>query len=259
MKNHLSEDGRPTDGAGGYSVLEAMIAAALGALIIGAALDVFVTHHRQFRAQRNTAEQQQALRGGVHLLASELRLAGAGGLEEQPPVLTMGPEEVSFRANVNDVHGTLVAPAAAGQDRVQVSPGAGWAKGKTVLVCGPPGCEEHLLEHDGSSGRLILSGQLAKDFPKGSRVEVLNLVRYYASRSDPKNTKLMREVDHGANPLIEHVEKFSLTYLNEHGRPISLKEEVRLIRINIQTTSSDARGGRINRSHHQDMGVRAFI
>jgi hypothetical protein len=259
MKDQCAEDGRPTEKAGGYSVLEAMIAAALGALVIGAALDVFATHHRQFRAQRNTAEQQQALRGGVHLLASELRLAGAGGSEEQPPVLTMGPDEVSFRANVNDVRGTLVAPAAAGQDRVQVSPGTGWAKGKTVLVCGPSGCEEHLLERDGSSGRLILSGLLAKDFPKGSRVEVLNLVRYYASRSDPKNTKLMREIDHGANPLIEHVEAFSLTYFNEHGRPTGRTEEIRLIRINIQTTSSDAHGGRINRSYQQDMGVRAFI
>lgn len=259
MKNQFSEDGRPTNEARGYSLLEAMISAALGALIIGAALDVFVTHHQQFRAQRNTAEQQQVLRGGVHLLASELRLAGAGGAEEHPPMLTMGPDEVSFRANVNDVRGTLVAPAAAGQDRVQVLPGSGWVRGKTVLVCGARGCEEHLLEHDGTSGRLILSGPLANDFPKGSRVEILNLVRYYVNRRDPKNTKLMREVDHGANPLIEHVEEMFLAYLNEHGRPTNRAEEVRLIRVNIQTSSSDGRGGRVNRSHHQDMGVRAFI
>ena len=241
----------------GTSLLETMVAAALGAVIIGAALEVFVTHHGHFRGQRTKAELQQEIRGGVHLLASELRLAGAGALADQPALTAMSPDEVAFRANVNDVSGTLVAAATAGQDWVQVHRGTGWAKGKTVVLCGPMGCEEHLLIRDGSSGRLVLSGRLAKDYPAGSRVEVVNRVRYYLNRNDPKNGKLMREVDRGANPLIEHVEEFSLAYLRDSGQPAGRLKEVRLVRLNLQTSGIDGRGGRIRRSHTRDMGVRA--
>ena len=242
----------------GTSLVETMVAAVLGVLVIGAALDVFVTHHGHFRAQRTKAELQQDLRGGVHLLASELRLAGPGASSDQPVLTVTAPDEVAFRANVNDVRGTLVAAAVSGQDWVQVRPGGGWTKGKAVVVCGPPGCEELVLAHDGLSGRLVFSGHLTKDFPVGSRVEVINRVRYYLNRHDPQNAKLMREVDRGANPLIEHVEEFSLTYLNESGRPAGQMEEIRLVRLNLQTGDADGRGGRVRRSHRQDMGVRAL-
>ena len=92
----------------------------------------------------------------------------------------------------------------------------------------------------------------------GSRVEVVNRVRYYLSRSDPRNLKIMREVDRGANPLVEHVESFSLTYLKDNGAPAVTSEEVRLVRVRLETGASDGRKGRIRRAHTQEMGVRAI-
>ena len=119
-------------------------------------------------------------------------------------------------------------------------------------------CEEHVLARDGASGRLTLSQVLARDFPAGSRIEVVNTVRYYLSRSDAKNGKLMREVDHGSNPLIEHVENFSLTYLNERGQSVERLEDVRIIRLYLKTSGIDGRGGRLQRSYTRDMGVRSL-
>jgi hypothetical protein len=92
----------------------------------------------------------------------------------------------------------------------------------------------------------------------GSRIEVVNRVRYYLSRSDPKNLKVMREVDRGANPLIEHVESFSLTYLRDNGTPAVTGDEVRLVTVRIETSGNDGRGKRIRRAHTQEMGVRAL-
>jgi hypothetical protein len=242
----------------GTSVLETMVAATLGAIVIGAALDVFVTHHGRFLNQRVSTELHEDIRGGVHLLASELRVAGIGALPDQPALTVASPDEVAFRANVNGVRGALGAAAPSGQDWVQIRPGAGWSKGKTVVLCGSLGCEEHVLARDGSSGRLALSGGLTRDFPAGSQVEVVNRVRYYLSRSDPRNAKLMREVDRGANPLIEHVEDFSLTYLRESGLPAPHVDEVRLVRIDLKTSGIDGRGGTVIRSHAREMGVRAL-
>ena len=174
------------------------------------------------------------------------------------PVSVMAADEIVFHANVNGVRGSLVEAAASGQDQVFIRPGTGWAKGKHVVICGPSGCEEHLLDRNGTSGRLSLSDRLARDFPAGSRVEVVNRVRYYLSRSDPKNPKVMREVDRGANPLIEHVESFSLTYLRDNGAPAVTSGEVRLVRVRLETGASDSLRGRIRRTHIQEMGVRAI-
>ena len=242
----------------GFSLAEAMVSATLGAVILGSALDMFVTQHAHYQGQRTRAELQQDLRGGIRLLESELRLAGVGALTGGAPVSVMAADEVAFQANVNGVRGALTEAAASGQDHVVIRPGAGWAKGKHVVLCGPAGCEEHLLDRDGASGRLSLSDRLAKDFPAGSRVEVVNRVRYYLSRSDPKNPKVMREVDRGANPLIEHVESFSLTYLRDNGAPAVTSGEVRLVRVRLETGMSDSRRGRIRRAHVQEMGVRAI-
>ncbi|MEK6695211.1 MAG: hypothetical protein AABY67_07640 [Nitrospirota bacterium] len=242
----------------GFSLAEAMVSATLGAVILGSALDMFVTQHAHYQGQRTKAELQQDLRGGVRLLESELRLAGAGALTGNAPVSVMAADEVVFQANVNGVRGSLVEAAASGQDQVSIRPGAGWTKGKKVVICGPSGCEEHLLDRGGTSGRLSLSDPLARDFPAGSRVEVVNRVRYYLSRSDPKNPKVMREVDRGANPLVEHVESFSLTYLRDNGAPAVTSGEIRLVRVRLETGASDSRRGRIRRTHTQEMGVRAI-
>ena len=244
--------------AAGFSLAETMVSAALGAVVLGSALNMFVTQHDHYRGQQNRAELQQDLRGGVRLLESELRLAGAGALVGHSPVSVMATEEVAFDANVNDIRGTLVAAAVSGQDWLESRPSSGWAKGKRVVVCGPAGCEEHILAKDGPSGKLVLSSCLTRDFPMGSRVEVVNRVRYYLSRSDPRNLKVMREVDRGANPLIEHVESFSLTYLKNNGTPAVTSEEVRLVRLRLETGASDGRKGRIRRAHTQEMGVRAI-
>lgn len=242
----------------GFSLAEAMVSAALGAIVLGAALDAFVTHHQHYRVQQIKAELQQDLRGGVHLLSSELRKVGVAALVGHPLVSVMATDEVAFDANVNDVRGWAVTAVASGQDMVQVTPHSGWVKGKKIVICGSAGCEEHILARDGTSGNLVLTDYLMRDYAAGSRVEVINRVRYYLSRRDPENGKLMREVDSGANPLVEHVESFSLWYLTGDGRPVGRVEEIKLIRLQLATSSPDERGGRIRRALTQDVGVRAI-
>ena len=241
---------RLVSGHRGVSLLETMVAAALGMVIVGAAADVFITHDKQFLRQKTRAELQQDIRGGVSLMAAELRLASL--------ILKAESNEIVFHANVNNVQGNMTATGVQGQNSVQVTASPGWVRGKSLLLCSVLACEDHLLERDGTSGHLTLSTSLTREFPIGSHVEVMNRVRYYLSLSRPDNPKLMREVDQGANPLIEHVEAFSLVYLKDNGRLAAGMEEVRLIRLNLVTSGVDGRGGRYSRHHTRDMGVRAL-
>ena len=239
-----------TDREQGASLVETMIAAALGVIITAAALEVFVLHQGHFRAQRAKSEAQQDIRGAMALMAAELRLAS--------PITSMRADEVGFRANVNDVQGTVLVAVERGQTTARVTPGGGWVRGKTVRFCSLATCEEHVLTHDRTSGHLGLASSLLHDFPVGSRVEVINEVRYYVSRTTSANWKLMREVDHGANPLIEHVEAHSFSYIRDRGRQADRFDEIRLIRLQLQTSGIDGRGARLLRSHRLDMGVRAL-
>src|SRR5439155_865316 len=189
----------------GASLVETMIAAAVGLIITAAAVDVFVLHQSHFLAERARSESQQDIRGGINLMGAELRLAS--------PITSMQVQEIVFRANVNGVQGTVLGHIAQGQTSAQVTPSNGWVRGKTVRFCSLSTCEDHRLAHDATSGFLALLDAIRHDFPAGSQVEVINEVRYYLSRTSSVNQKLMREVDRGANPLIEQV----IAWLN-HGQ-----------------------------------------
>lgn len=234
----------------GGSLPETMVAMAIGLVIVAAALEVFVMHHGHFLAQRTRADLQQDIRGGANLMAVELRLASV--------LLTFSATEIAFEANVNDVQGRVLTPAFAGQSSVQATPNRGWVRGKIVRLCSPAGCEQLVLARDGTSGHLAIAAPLTRHHTVGSHLEVINQVRYYLSRSQPGNAKLMREVDHGSNPLIERVESFSLDYFNRSGEPATRTGDVRLIRFQLQTSGIDGKGGKIIRNHIQDLGVRAL-
>jgi type II secretory pathway component PulJ len=242
----------PYRGSGqlGGSLLETMIAMAIGLVIVAAAVEVFVMHHGHFTAQRTRADLQQDIRSGVNLMAGELRLASL--------LLTFSATEIAFEANVNDVQGRVLTSAFAGQSSVLATPNRGWVKGKTVRLCSPAGCEQMVLKRDGTSGHLAISAPLTGHHAVGSHVEVINHVRYYLSRSQSGNAKLMREVDHGSNPLIERVESFSLKYFNRSGELATRPDDVRLIRFQLQTSRINGKGGKIIRNHIQDLGVRAL-
>src|SRR5437879_12407116 len=106
---------------------------------------MFVSHHQHYRGQQTKAELQQELRGGVHMLARELRLAGAGALVGRPTMTVMAGEEVAFDANANDVRGVLVTAAVAGQDCVQACSRSGWTECKSISVFAFAGYGEHVL------------------------------------------------------------------------------------------------------------------
>jgi hypothetical protein len=237
-------------GSQGASLMETMVASALAIAVIGSALEVFVTHHAYVLRQKTTAELLQDLRGGAELLSAELRLAS--------PITAMHSEEIRFRGNVNDIRGGVIALSHSGEITVQVSPSSGWVKGKTVRFCTIGACEEHLLARDGTSGHLLLADALRHDLPEGSQVEVINAVRYYLNRNQSTNWKIMREIDHGANPLVEHVEEFSLIYLKDHGAMATRPDEVGLVKLMLRTSKNNGRGSGITQRHARNMGVRAL-
>lgn len=77
----------------GFTLVELIIVTVLGALVIGATLQVLITNQRTYTAQNATVQGQQASRMALDVLMSELREVSARGGD----LLGMGTDSVRVR------------------------------------------------------------------------------------------------------------------------------------------------------------------
>ena len=83
-----------TGDQGGFTLLELMIAAVLGAVVVGAAYQIMLTSQRAMTVQTAELRGQQNVRAGIDLLTGELReLSGPEG-----DLLSMASDQVTIRA-----------------------------------------------------------------------------------------------------------------------------------------------------------------
>jgi hypothetical protein len=98
-----------------------------------------------------------------------------------------------------------------------------------ILVSEQERCRDGDLSRSGEQNLLTLVEPLHESFQAGYSVIISNTVRYYLSKN--RTGALMREVDGGANPLMNHVTSFRLTYVDHNGKPTSDLDRIARIRI----------------------------
>lgn len=217
----------------GVSLLELLMALTISSVSISAAIHMFSAYGSRFTSQHSAMVSNQELRLGLDVLCSELRLVGAGLLSGDSPFLTAELEEIEFFANLSGSVTTLTQTAEIGRQDLRVEEGAGWPKGKQLLLCTAVRCVWNRLAADGRKQTLTLTTPAAELLPSGTEVMLLNRVRYYLKRHDDGTKRLMREVDGGASTLLEDVEEFQLRYLNRNGHFTTDSREVARIRVTI--------------------------
>jgi len=234
MKQNRSFDRR------GFSLIELLIAMALTLILLAYGFQLLVIQHRQYIIQDGIAEAQQNLRAGIDMMAREIRLAGYGVPSDTQKVMTMNKEEIRFLANLNAVNARLTERAFSGQSLLSVDAGQDFRAGKRVYLCDSVSCEQHTMAQNGTSHSLSLKEPLTRGqpFEIGSRVNVVNDVRYYLNSGDPTNRKLMREVDQGAVSVAEQVVSITFEYLDRNGAVAMVPSDVRRVLIGFITTSS---------------------
>ncbi|MDH5589511.1 MAG: prepilin-type N-terminal cleavage/methylation domain-containing protein [Gemmatimonadota bacterium] len=78
----------------GFTLVELIVVTVLGALVVGAALQVLVTNQRTYTAQNAQIQGQQATRAALEVLQAEFReLSPAGG-----DIVVMGRDSIRIRA-----------------------------------------------------------------------------------------------------------------------------------------------------------------
>ncbi|MDX2005677.1 MAG: hypothetical protein SFU83_10405 [Meiothermus sp.] len=74
---------------GGFTVIELLIATAVGVIILGASISLIISNRRVYELDRLRTELNQNLRGALDLLGTDIRLAGQG-LPADFPALSIG-------------------------------------------------------------------------------------------------------------------------------------------------------------------------
>jgi prepilin-type N-terminal cleavage/methylation domain-containing protein len=252
-------------GQKGFSLIEILIAMTLSLVLLAHGFQLLVVQHRQYIIQEGVAEAQQNLRAGMDMMSHEIRAAGYGVPPDIQRIVSMRKDEISFLANINGVNAHLTGPALFGQTSLSVSAGQDFRAGKRVYLCDAVSCEQHTLVKDGANRSLSLKEPVGRErpFEVGSRVNVVNEVRYYLNTNDPSNGKLMREVDRGAVSLAEQVASVTFDYLDRRGNTTSLPSEARRVSIGFITASSKKRSAvspdeKMHRALNTEVMIRNF-
>jgi len=111
-----SRAARPGHGSAGFTLVELLVAALIGTILMGAVYQVLVSNQRVSGVQREQVIAHQTVRAGIDLLAQELREVSASGGD----LLVLGGDSVAFRAF--RAHGVVCAVSADGAPSLRVMP-----------------------------------------------------------------------------------------------------------------------------------------
>ena len=225
----------------GICLTEVLVAMVAGAIILSTTFQALTLFESKLSAQQETISRHQNQRLGLHVIEEELRLAGTGSATQSAAIVSLGPQEVDFVANLENLTTIVTEPVSALQQELRVLDGSNWNGGKHLVICSADHCAEGRLALDGRRTSLSLTAPLGMAFPTGSEVFVSNRLRYYVSTAPSGKQSVMRQVDGGANTIISDVTRFQLIYLNGQGNPTGDAGSVSRVRINL-TVGDDRQG-----------------
>ena len=154
----------------GFTLVELMIVAVVGAMVVGATYQILLSSQRAYMIQSAQIQGRQTVRAGVDILFAELReLSRAEG-----DILTMGSDKIEFRAmrafglvcriiHMSSVLGRGASPvhksigyqvSKAGTDGLMRQQAVEWAEHGILVNCLAPGYIPTELTIDPRTGRL---------------------------------------------------------------------------------------------------------
>jgi len=94
-------------GSHGFTLLELLMAIAIGALTIGALLSFYWAQQRTAAVQQGIAALQQDLRGITHILSQDIRMAGFNPRDADGPNVQLAPPRFVNGATFQHINGTV--------------------------------------------------------------------------------------------------------------------------------------------------------
>ena len=90
----------------GFTLVELLIAMAVGLIVLGAMYGVFTTHNKTFSTQEQVAEMQQNARAAMDMMTREIRMAGYDPLGSAGPGIVIATSSsINFTLDITSTSG----------------------------------------------------------------------------------------------------------------------------------------------------------
>lgn len=101
----LSRMGMSYTGFHGFSLVELLIAMAVGLVVLGAMYSVFTIQNKALSNQEEIVAMQQSVRAGMDMMVREIGMAGynpTGATTNKPRIVTAGANSITFTMDITD-------------------------------------------------------------------------------------------------------------------------------------------------------------
>ncbi len=241
-------DGEPSVlsiGEGGFTLIEMLVSAAIGLIVLGVMFGAVAVQGRSAASQLGLADAQQTGRNLGELLRQDMRLAGYGMLgvpkaANLPPLAystTGATSSLVLRGAFSNAVTTLALAAAAGSRTLVVAPPAegSFVVGERVLVDSGLYSEVHMISGVSASGGQLSLGMdapLTRAYPSGPSVTQIEDVTYSLTGG-----LLMRN----AMVLADEVESVNLDFVGQDGTTTDFPgDDLRGIVLDLMVAQPDA-------------------
>jgi type IV pilus assembly protein PilW len=106
VKNKLSRAPGFSGRTGGFSLVELLIAMAVGLVVLGAMYSVFTIQNKTFANQENFVEMQQSVRAGMDMMTREIRMAGYDPTGAGFDGITYNADQLQIQADMYQTNDT---------------------------------------------------------------------------------------------------------------------------------------------------------
>ncbi len=204
----------------GFSLVEILLAAVLGAVLFGVAVMIFTKQETMLREQGSGATVRGSGRIMMSELTKQLRLAGYG-IPVDNVFTTATSVSVTFRSNTDNVSSLTTNAMLVAQDTVNLVSVAGFSVGQNVWVYGVSGDNNEaapyeIFDVDSGTQELTFTAGVANEH--SATTTMVNPFHLYTYTWDSANNRVTKSVDGGtANVFLEGISGLTFVYRDSAG------------------------------------------
>lgn len=222
----------PFKNSAGLSMIEILIAAVLGVIVVGVVVSMFVQEDKAIKRESEETNIRAKGRYLIKTLAEEVRMAGFG----LPPGLGVtdisASDSITFRSNLDDVRTTTppgsegTVAVASGASSIAVVNGSGFSDGDLIAVYDPNFQISELNTVSGSptSGSIPVSTPVSSDYTYTANARLVTINKYNTVILYQDGTSIKKSVDGTVSTLIDDPSISSLEFTYDAGTASNVKK-----------------------------------
>lgn len=245
----------------GMTMVELLIAIAVGSLVLGGTVIVFTKQQSLFKNQGDSNAIRALGRFGVQELTKDLRMAGFG-LPANKAITAATDTSITYRSNTDNLATTAPSAINSGSSNITVTDATGFAAGQNVAVYYPfSNTTSDLKTISSVAGNVItLTSGTANAYSNTPNMVVGYHTIVYTY--DSANTRVTKTVDGASNDLISNVTGLTFAYKDKTGAalatPVSAANLANIRRIDISLVLLDPQNVNATTTFNTQVNVRSM-